>query len=119
MTADHPRAWALSAACWLAALEATALIVAVAWSGKRAAPALIVFVAVKLPFCWLAARVRPAGYLALMLWELAGVVAAFAARGTSPALRGVEIAVALTVMGLLAAATPMFPSVQLPDSRSM
>lgn len=110
------RPWTLPAAAWLAAAEAGALIAVLAVGGRLGAPLWIAFLAVKFPFCWLLARLRPGAYLALLVWELAGIVAAIGAEGTAVALRALEVAVAGAVMALLVASTPLFPSVRLPDS---
>jgi hypothetical protein len=109
------RPWTLPAAAWLAAIETAALIAALAVSGKSAAPILIAFLAVKLPFCVLVTQRRPGAYLGLIVWEAAGAIAAVGAHSML-LLRLLEIAAAATVIGLLVASTPMFPSVGLPDS---
>jgi hypothetical protein len=110
------RPWTLPAAAWLAGGEAAVLIAALALSGAPGAGLWIVFLAVKFPFCWLLVRLRPGAYLALMVWELAGAVAAIGARGEAMAWRLLEVGVATAVMALLIASTPLFPSVRLPES---
>ncbi|MEY2470973.1 MAG: hypothetical protein QOK28_302 [Actinomycetota bacterium] len=75
------------------------------------APLRIVFLAAKLPFCRLAWRRNPGGYLALWIWEIAGAIAALSAGG-SRAPRVVIGAIAVTVMVLLGRAISAFPSVE-------
>lgn len=110
------RAWTLPTAAWLAAIEAVVLMTALAIGGHPGAAILIAFLAVKLPFCWFAAQRRPGAYLALIVWELAGAVAALAAHDVAIALRALEIIGALVVMALLLVSMPQFPSVRLPES---
>src|SRR5437660_1955014 len=98
-----PRAWALPAAAGLAALETTALIAALALSAPRAAPLAIALLAIKYPFCLMVLRRHPGAYLALWLWEIAGVLAALVKPGLPVATRGLEILAAGTCLGLLAA----------------
>src|SRR3954470_5544517 len=64
------------------------------------APLRIVFLAAKLPFCHLAWRRHPGGYLALWIWEIGGAIAALSAGG-SRTPRAVIGAMAVTVMVLL------------------
>lgn len=71
----------------------------------------------KFPFCYLVVRVKPGAYLALLVWELGAIVTALAAHGVAIVLRALEVGVAATVMGLLIASTPHFPSVTLPESQ--
>src|SRR5438270_2422807 len=80
MGVDHPgsdgdvastRAWALPAAAGLAALEATALIAALAIAAPRAAPFAIVLLALKYPFCLGLLRRLPGASLVIWLWEIA------------------------------------------------
>jgi hypothetical protein len=106
----------LPAAVWLAVAETAVLIVIVGFTRQHAALIVIAFLAVKFPFCWLALRLSPGAYLGLVVWEVAGAVAALGASGTLVALRLLEIAVAAAVIGLLIASTPLFPSVRLPES---
>jgi hypothetical protein len=108
------RSWTLPAAAWLAAAEAMVLIVGLALGGKPGAPMLMAFVAVKLPFCWLVTQRRPGAYLALIVWELGGALAALSASSTPLVLRLLEVATAAAVIALLVASTPLFPSVRLP-----
>jgi hypothetical protein len=110
------RPWTLPAAAWLAATETAVLIAIVGLTREHAAPIVIAFLAVKFPFCWLLARLKPGAYLGLLVWELAGAVAALGARGTAVVFRLLEIGVAATVVGLVIASTPLFPPVRLPDS---
>jgi hypothetical protein len=112
------RAWTLPAAAWLAAGEAAVLIVVVALTKGSAAPLVIGFLAAKFPFCWLVVRLRPGAYLGLLVWELAGVVAAVSGRGVAIGLRLAEVVVAASVTALLVASTPLFPTVRLPESQS-
>lgn len=109
------REWAVSAAAGLAALEVLVLG-AVLWArAGTAAPLLIAFLAVKLPFCLGLRGLRPGAWLALLLWELAGVVAAAAAPDVPVILRLVELALAAGVLALLAASLPLFPRMELPE----
>jgi hypothetical protein len=112
------RPWTLPAAAWLAAGEAAVLIAVLAVGGAPGAGLWIIFLAVKFPFCWLLVRLRPGAYLALMVWELAGAVAAIGARGAAVGWRLLEVGVAGGVMALLVASTPLFPSVRLPESQT-
>lgn len=107
------REWMLPAAAALAAAETALLIAAVIERGAPGAGLFAIFLAVKLPFCWFAARRRPGAYLGLLLWEGAAVVAAVT--GAAPAsLRAVEGVLALTVLALLLASARLFPTVELP-----
>jgi hypothetical protein len=112
------RTWTLPAAAWLATAEAAVLIASLAVGGKPGASLLIAFVAVKLPFCWFVTQRRPGAYLALIVWEVAGAIAAIGAGSTPLVLRLLEVLVAAAVVALLIASTPMFPSVRLPDPGS-
>lgn len=112
------RSWTLPAAAVLAAVEAVVLMVALATGGHPGAGLLIAFVAVKLPFCWFAAQRRPGAYLALIVWELAGALAALAAHDVAIGLRALEIVAALVVIVLLLASMSQFPTVGLPESSS-
>jgi hypothetical protein len=108
------REWVLRAAAGLAAAEALGLIVVLAFGGAPLAPFVIVALLVKLPFCWALLDKRPGALFGLLMWELAGMLAALRP-GPSWVLRTVEAAVAVTVFGLLLASVPLFPSVRLPE----
>ncbi|HVF76232.1 MAG TPA: hypothetical protein VM938_14435 [Acidimicrobiales bacterium] len=107
------RPWALIAAAVLAALEAATIIAVLAVRGRSAAPLLIPMMAAKFPFCVLVVRRSPTAWFGLLLWEIAGMLAAVTAPSTPLPLRLVELAVAGTVVGLLAAASSLFPTVRL------
>lgn len=102
----------LELAVGAAALEVCVQIVVLigrgVWSG---APLRIVFLAAKLPFCWLALRRHPGAFLALWLYEFIGVVAVFAVRGAVGPRIGGGIAAAV-VLVLLGRATAAFPPVE-------
>ena len=108
------REWTLPAAAGLAALEATILITVLAFGSYRAAPLLIFFLAIKYLFCWGLLRQRPGAWMAIMLWELTGLVAALAKPGIPLFERLIEAAMAATCVGLLAAASALFPPPKLP-----
>jgi hypothetical protein len=74
-------------------------------------PLRVVFLAVKLPFCWAAYRRAPGGYFAVWLWEIGAVVAALSVRG-SLIPRAATGLVALGVMVLLGRAISAFPTVE-------
>jgi hypothetical protein len=112
------RPWTLPAAAWLAAAEAGALIAALALRGVNGAAFYIALLVVKLPFCALVVQRRPGAYLALLVWELGGIVTAVAASGTSGLLRLLEVLIAATVTVLLVASTPLFPTVTLPETKA-
>ena len=114
MTIDQ-RTWTLPAAAWLAAAEAAVLIAVLAFRGAPGAGFYIALLTVKFPFCWLVTQRRPGAYLALLVWELGGVVTALAARDAAVALRLGEIAIAVSVTALLVASTHLFPTVTLPQ----
>ena len=113
MSGPDDRAWTLPAAAGLAALEATAIIAVIAFRGGRAAPLLVPMLAVKYPFCVLLLRRSHGAWFGLLLWELAGMLAAVTAPRTPLGLRFLELAVAAVVAGLLMAAAPLFPTVRL------
>lgn len=107
------KTWMLPTAAWLAAIEAIVLMVALGIGAHPGAPLLIAFLAVKLPFCWFAAQRRPGAYLALIVWEMGGALAALAAHDVALGLRGLEIVGALVVLTLLLMSMPQFPTVGL------
>jgi hypothetical protein len=109
------RSWVLTAGVWLAVAETLGLILALSLSGAPLAPFVIGALLLKLPFCWLTLHRRPGALMGLFLWEIGGVVAAMRADTASGVLRLTELAVAMTVMALLLASVPLFPSVRLPD----
>ena len=109
------RAWVLPAAAGLATLETTALIAILALRSPPWAPLAIAMLLVKYPFCYLVVRRSAGALLGLMLWEVAGMAAALT-RPAPLAVRLLELTVATTVLVLLIAAVPLFPSVQLPSS---
>lgn len=75
------------------------------------APLRVLFLLAKLPFCRLAWRRNPGGYLALWIWEIAGLAAAISTHG--PGLTRAAIgAVSVVVMILLGRAISAFPSVE-------
>ena len=106
--------WVLKLAAGLAAAEALFLIVVLANGGAPLAPYVIVALLVKLPFCWALLGRSPGALFALVMWEVAGMLAALRP-GPSLLLRMVEAVFALTVFGLLLASVPLFPSVRLPE----
>jgi hypothetical protein len=108
------REWTLAAAAGLAALETTVLITIIAFGSYRAAPALVFFLAIKYVFCWGLLRRRPGAWMALLLWEVAGVIAAIAKPGLPAVQRLLEVAIAGTCLGLLGAAASTFPTPKLP-----
>jgi hypothetical protein len=108
------REWTLPAAGGLAALETTVLIAVIAFGSYRNGPYLIAFLSLKYLFCWGVVRRRPGAWMALLLWEATGVVAAVAKPGLGAPQRLLEVAVALTCMVLLGAAASLFPSPRLP-----
>ena len=111
VTAAHR--WTLPAAASLAAAETVLLIAVVLDRGGPGAALFAAFLAVKLPFCWLAAARRPGAYLGLLLWEGVAVVTALTGR-TDPELRILETGLAVTTIALLLASARLFPSVELP-----
>ena len=110
---NDSRAWALSAAVWLAALEATVLIARQVELGGRTAPFVIALLAVKYPFCWATGQRRPGAYLALWLWEISGAGFAIVSPHLGAGWRGLELVLAGICIALVAAA-PLFPSPRLP-----
>jgi hypothetical protein len=98
----------------LAALETTVLMSVIAFSSYRAAPALIGFLALKYVFCLGLLRRRAGAWMALMLCEATGVVAALAKPGLPAIQRLLEVAVAGTCLVLLGAAASAFASPELP-----
>jgi hypothetical protein len=69
-----------------------------------------IFLLVKVPFIWAAWKRQPGGYLAVWIWEIAGVVAALYGRSELPS--GVAIGVAAVVMVLLGRAISAYPTVE-------
>jgi len=111
--AEERREWTLPAAAGLAALEAALLIAVIVFIGHRL-PVYGLFLAVKFPFCvWLLRR-RAGAFFALLLFEVSGLGVALLAPGVAVALRALEIVIASTVLGLLWASAPLFPSPELP-----
>jgi len=108
------REWTLPAAAGLAAVETTVLITIIALGSYPAGPVLIVFLALKYAFCWALLHRRPGAWMALMLWEASGAVAALARPGLPGAERIIELGVCVACMVLLGAATPLFPSPRMP-----
>ena len=110
----HERAWTLPAAAGLAALEATVTIAVLLYRNELARGLYIVVLALKYPVCWLLLRRQAWAFLTLLLWEFTvGFAAAFAPHIPLP-LRGVELAFAASVIGLLFASAHLFPRAQLP-----
>jgi hypothetical protein len=109
------RPWTLPAAGWLGAIEAGGLIAVLGLRGDPGAAFYIMLLAVKFPFCWLVTQRRPSAYLAVLAWELGGMVTATVAYGTPIVLRLAEVIVAAAVTSLLIASTPLFPTVTLPE----
>lgn len=109
------RGWALRWAAVLGAVEAAALITVVVWNGGRAAGLVVTMLAMKFPFCIGVARRWAAAWFGLLLWELAGMLAAVTAPGTPLVLRLAELTVAAVVVGLLALGASLFPDVRLPQ----
>jgi hypothetical protein len=112
------RAWVLTAGAWLATAETLGLMVALSFSGAPLAPFIIGALFLKLPFCWLTLQRRPGALMGVFLWEIGGVIAAMRADTASGVLRLVELGTAMTVMALLLASVPLFPSVRLPEADS-
>ncbi len=110
----EPRPWTLPAAAGLATLETTALIAILLLRSPVWAPLAIAMLLVKFPFCYLVLRRSPGAFLGLMLWEVAGLAAAMV-RPAPAAVRLLELVVAATVLVLLIASIPLFPSVKLPE----
>ncbi len=108
------REWVLKAAGGLAAAETLMLIVVLGFSGAPLAPYVIGALLLKLPFCFLVTQRRPGALMGLVVWEVAGLLAALRP-GPSMALRLVEAGLAAVVLTLLFASVPLFPSVRLPD----
>ena len=116
MTAPHheERAWTLPAAAALGAVEATAAIAVLLYSGHRGPAVFVTVLAVKYPICWMLLRRQAWAYFATLLWEFTVLFAAVAAPRIPFALRVVEFGLAATVIGLLFASTHLFPRAQLP-----
>lgn len=109
------RGWTVPAAAGVAALEATALAAVLLMRGTKSAPFYIACLAVKIPFCIALARRWAGAWLALVLYELTGVFAALVAPRVPIMLRLLEVALAGTVLALLALALPLFPRMELPE----
>ena len=86
----------------------------IALGSYRAAPALVVFLAFKYVFCFGLLRRRPGAWMALLLWESTGVVAALSKPGLPLVQRLAEVLVAGVCLVLLGAAASTFPSPRLP-----
>src|SRR5262249_11461705 len=95
----------LQIAVGAATLEVLVQVALLVGRGTAARP---VFLLAKLPFCWAAWKRRPAGYLMVWVWEIAGAVAVLYARSALPWVAA--IAAAATVMVLLGRAISAFPS---------
>jgi hypothetical protein len=106
---------ALAWAVWLSAGEALGIMAVLAMRGARTAPFFAACLALKLPFCWALSRRHPGAWLAIVLWELTGVLAALVAPGLPLLLRGAELAIAGAAVALLTCSLPSFPHVELPD----
>ena len=109
------REWTLPAAAGLATLETTALIAILALRSPPWAPLVIPMLLVKYPFCYFVVRRSAGALLGLMVWELAGVAAVLTRPSAPLAVRLLELAVSLAVLGLLFASIPLFPTVELRD----
>jgi hypothetical protein len=107
------REWTLPAAAALAALEAVVLIAVIVFVGHRL-PVYALFLAAKFPFCVWLLRKRAGAFFALLLFEISGLGVALLAPSVALALRALEIVIASTVLGLLWASAPLFPSPELP-----
>lgn len=111
----HERAWTLPAAAALGALEATVAIAVLLYSRQRGPVALVIFLALKFPICWMVLRRQAWAYFALLLWEFSVAFIAVAWAARAPVwLRFVEFAMSMAVIGLLLASTHLFPRAQLP-----
>jgi hypothetical protein len=106
--------WVLRLAAGLATAEALVLIVVLAYGSAPLAPYIIGALLLKLPFCWLLLQRSPGALLGLLLWEVAGMLAALRAEGHAE-LRFIEASFAALVFALLLASVPLFPSVRLPE----
>ena len=104
----------LKAAGGLAAAETLMLIVVLAYGSAPLAPYVIGALLLKLPFCYFVTQRRPGALMGLVVWELAGLLAALRS-GPSLTLRLSEAGLAVVVLALLFASVPLFPSVRLPD----
>jgi hypothetical protein len=104
------RAWTLAAAAGLAAAESTILIAVIAFGSVRSGPILVAALALKYPFCYALTRHRPGAWMALLLWEGTGVVAAVAKPGLPVYQRVTELGLAGGCLVLLAMAASTFPS---------
>ena len=113
MAGAERREWTLPAAAGLAALEAVLLIAVIVFVGHRL-PVYALFLATKFPFCvWLLRR-RAGAFFAVLLFEISGLGAGLLAPAVALPLRVLEIGVASTVLALLWASAPLFPSPELP-----
>lgn len=104
------RMWALAAAAGVAAAESTILIAVIAFGSVRSGPVLVVALALKYPFCYALTRRRPGAWMALLLWEGTGLVAALAKPGLPAYERLTELGLAGGCLVLLALAASTFPS---------
>lgn len=104
------RAWALAAAAGVAAIESTILIAVIAFGSVRSGPVLVAALALKYPFCYALTRRRPGAWMALLLWEVTGVVAALAKPGLPLYQRLTELGLAGGCLVLLALAASTFPA---------
>ncbi len=109
------REWMLAAVAALAAVETTALILLAVIASSPTAPVLYVVLAVKYLFCWGVLRRRPGAWLALLLWEVSGAVAALARPGLPMVERLAELTLAGACIVLLGGAAALFPSPKLPS----
>jgi len=108
--ASAGREWALAAAAGVAAIESTILIAVIAFGSVRSAPVLIAALAIKYPFCYALTRHRPGAWMALLLWEATGLVAALAKPGLPLYQRVTELGLAGGCLVLLAMAASTFPT---------
>jgi hypothetical protein len=104
------RAWTLAAAAGVAAAESTVLIAVIAFGSVRSGPVLIAALALKYPFCYALTRRRPGAWMALLLWEGTGLVAALAKPGLPVYQRLTELGLAGGCLVLLGMAASTFPT---------
>lgn len=99
-------------AVWAAVIEVLGQVVLLTMRGALGgAPLRVVFLLAKLPFCWLALRRNAGGYLAVMLYEFGGIVAAISADGSFATRVAIGLA-ASAVMVMLGRAVSAFPTVE-------
>jgi hypothetical protein len=108
--ASKSRAWALAAAAGVAAAESTILIAVIAFGSVRSGPVLVAALALKYPFCYALTRRRPGAWMALLLWEVTGIVAALAKPGIPLYQRVTELGLAGGCLVLLVLAASTFPA---------